>query len=465
MTVAGEQNQREWYYGRSCMMWGATTKTMERIILFSAIAVELVFAACCIRSRSYQSTARSIMRISAFATFILLVKASIIEWSIRWYAFAALLLTWALLGATALVRKANDGRPFRSGNAIRRSVLALLVVLLALSPALVFPQYKPLETTGEYSVETVTYTYIDGSRIETYSNAGELRKLTVQYWYPENACGKHPFVVFSHGSLGVKSSNLSLYRELASHGYVVCSIDHTYQCLFTTDTSGNISLLDRSFMREILAEDAKSDKAQSYEYYQKWMGVRTGDLNFVIDYALGQAGSSDPNHVYALIDTTQIGVMGHSLGGSAALGIGRTRHDVGAVIALESPFLCDIVGVNNGEFVWNEETYPTPVLNIYSDSSWGHLDEWPQYAVSSKLLVDTEATAYTVHVQGAGHLTLTDLALTSPFLTRMLNRQKAGIHTEYCLTTIGQLALEFFDCYLKGTGAFAPQAVYSETAR
>ena len=150
------------------------------------------------------------MRISAFATFILLVKASIIEWSIRWYAFAALLLTWALLGATALVRKANDGRTFRSGNAIRRSVFTLLAVLLALSPALVFPQYKPLETTGEYSVETVTYTYIDGSRIETYSNTGGPRKLTVQYWYPENACGKHPFVVFSHGSLGVKSSNLSL---------------------------------------------------------------------------------------------------------------------------------------------------------------------------------------------------------------------------------------------------------------
>ena len=104
------------------------------------------------------------------------------------------------------------------------------------------------------------------------------------------------------------------------------------------------------------------------------MGIRTGDINFVIDYALSQAASSDPNHVYALIDTTTIGVMGHSLGGSAALGIGRTRHDVGAVIALESPFLCDIVGVNNGEFVWNEETYPTPVLNIYSDSSWGHLE-------------------------------------------------------------------------------------------
>jgi dienelactone hydrolase len=400
------------------------------------------------------------MRIGGFAVFVMLTTVSVVEWSPRWHAFAALLLTWALLGAIALLRKTDNGRTLRSGDAIRRSVLTLLVVLLALIPALIFPEYKPLEITGEYGVETVTYTYIDGSRIETYSNTGGPRKLTVQYWYPENAAGKHPLVVFSHGSFGVKSSNLSLYRELASHGYVVCSIDHTYQCLFTADTSGNISLLDRSFMREILAEDAKSDKAQSYEYYQKWMGIRTGDINFVIDYALSQAASSDPDHVYALIDTTTIGVMGHSLGGSAALGIGRTRDDVDAVIALESPFLCDVVGVDNGEFVWNEETYPIPVLNIYSDSSWSHLDEWPQYAVNSRLLVDAEPTAYSVHVQGTGHLTLTDLALTSPFLTRILNGHRAGIDARYCLTTIDRLALEFLDYYLEGKGEFAPQAVY-----
>jgi dienelactone hydrolase len=168
-----------------------------------------------------------------------------------------------------------------------------------------------------------------------------------------------------------------LYRELASHGYVVCSIDHTYQCLFTTDTDGNTSWLDRSFMHEVSAEDAKSDKAQSHGYYQKWMRIRTGDINFVVDHALSRAVSDNPDPVFALVDVTQIGVMGHSLGGSDALGIGRTRDDVGAVIALESPFLCGTVGVDSGEFVWNEETYPIPVLNIYSNSSWGHLDEWP----------------------------------------------------------------------------------------
>ena len=422
---------------------------MGIVMLLAASAVELAFAAYCIHSRSYQAAGRSIMRIDAFAAFVLLLIMSIIQWSLRWYALAALLLMWALLGTTQLVRNSSDSATFRSGRVIRKAVLTFLIVLLALSPALIFPEYKPLKTTGTYGVQTVTYTYTDESRIETYSNAGGPRKLTVQYWYPEDGDGTYPLIVFSHGSFGVRSSNLTLYRELASHGYVVCSIDHTYQCLFTTDTDGHTSFLDSGFMREVSAEDAMSDKAQSHEYYKKWMRIRTGDMNFVIDQAVSAAASSNPDPAYALIDASKIAVMGHSLGGSAALGVGRARGDVSAVIALESPFMCDIVGVADGGFVWNEEPYPVPVLNIYSDSSWSHMNEWPQYAANAKLLVDTKATAYSVHLEGAGHLTLTDLALTSPFLTRMLNGQKASIDTEYCLTTINRLSLEFLNCYLK----------------
>ena len=161
------------------------------------------------------------MRIGAFAMFVLLTITSIIEWSLRWYAFAALLLIWALLSAIALVRKGLDGAAFTTGRVIRRAVLALLAVLLALVPALKFPQHRPLKITGAYGVETVAYTYTDENRVDTYSNTGRPRRLTVQYWYPKDADGKYPLIVFSHGSFGVKSSYLSLYRELASHGYVV----------------------------------------------------------------------------------------------------------------------------------------------------------------------------------------------------------------------------------------------------
>lgn len=35
------------------------------------------------------------------------------------------------------------------------------------------------------------------------------------------ATGVCPLVIFSYGGLGIKSSNVSLYNELASHGSVV----------------------------------------------------------------------------------------------------------------------------------------------------------------------------------------------------------------------------------------------------
>jgi hypothetical protein len=84
------------------------------------------------------------------------------------------------------------------------------------------------------------------------------------------------------------------------------------------------------------------------------------------------------------------------------------------VIALESPFFHDIIGVENGEFLWLDKAYPVPVLNIYSDSSWSHLSEWPQYARNAALLTDAPETAVSLHLPGAGHFSLTDLALTSP---------------------------------------------------
>lgn len=343
--------------------------------------------------------------------------------------------------------------------------LGVIALILGVAlPAIIFPQHRLLATTGQYRVANVTYTYTDTSRLETYTDTGENRNLNVEFWYPEscdeailNLC---PLIVFSHGSTGIRSSNESLYNELASHGYVVCSIDHTYQCLYTTDENGHTTWIDMGFVKEIKADDAKSDKQRSYEHYRKWMEVRTGDIDFVINTILAKARKNTGETVYRLVNDERIGVIGHSLGGSAALGIGRMRGDVGAVIALESPFMCDIKGVEDGEFVWNKEAYPVPVLNIYSDSSWSHLDEWAQYAKNYELLSGTEATAFNIHIDGVGHFTLTDLALTSPLLTRVFNGRKSTTDTRYCLETLNKVCLRFFNCYLKGQGEFVPDEMY-----
>jgi hypothetical protein len=213
-------------------------------------------------------------------------------------------------------------------------------------------------------------------------------------------------------------------------------------------------------VQECFAEDAKTNKQQSYEYYQKWMGIRTGDINFVIEHILAEADNNSADKVYKQVETSKIGVMGHSLGGSAALGIGRSRGDISAVVALESPFLCDIEGVKDNSFVFNDEPYPIPVLNVYSDGTWSRLSQLTQYEENYNLLSDSEVAAFNVYIKGVGHFSLTDLSLTSPFITRMLNGQKSEKDAEYCLKTINHVTLEFFDCYLKGKGRFTAEGTY-----
>lgn len=119
-------------------------------------------------------------------------------------------------------------------------VFTILLALVAISPVVLFPSYQPLAVSGHYSIETARYTYTDDQRIEPYSHTGESCRVNVVCWHAEKA-GRgetFPLVIFSHGSLGTENSNESLYRELASHGYVVCSIGHPDHVFWTKSEDG-----------------------------------------------------------------------------------------------------------------------------------------------------------------------------------------------------------------------------------
>jgi hypothetical protein len=188
--------------------------------------MEAAFTAYCILTKSNQKKVRSVLRVSAFAGFVLFTLSAVIEWSVRWYALAALLLGWAALGAWTLFDGKTDKRDYQGRRIAFQAIASLLLFLIAVTPALIFPQYQPIETTGEYQVATVTYTYTDTNRVETYTTTGENRMLNVEFWYPQDANGTYPLIVFSHGTTGTRTSNTSLYNELASHGYVVASSVH-----------------------------------------------------------------------------------------------------------------------------------------------------------------------------------------------------------------------------------------------
>ncbi len=337
---------------------------------------------------------------------------------------------------------------------------------LALAAAAVYWWFNPSwaypEPTGPYAVEAVGSTYTDNNHPETYAADGSNRWLNVAFWYPSDyAGGAHtlPLIVFSHGSFGVKESNESLFRELASHGYVVCSMDHTYQCLGTTSSGGKKVGMDRAYMKQVLSSSDKSaEKRQELaQLFSEWMAIRMGDIAFVLDTVKACADSDDTslNGVYQLIDTSKIGVMGHSLGGSAALGIGRARGDIDAVVALEAPFMYDVKGVENGAFVWEDAPYPVPVLNVYTDSSWDKLSTSPQYAQNYAVLNDGSDMTCDIYVKGAGHMTLTDLTYSRPPLC-LLFGQNLFFDTAYHAQKLNGTYLDFFNCTLKDGGVYKP---------
>lgn len=201
-----------------------------------------------------------------------------------------------------------------------------LVLLICTGWLLLFPKVTPIEATGEYQIKREDCFYTDTSRIETYSNDGSYRELPISFWYPVECHEPQSctLVLFSHGSFGTKDSNETLYRELASHGYIVCSIDHTYQCFSTKLSNGKTVGVSGTFMKEIAADSPQDKPEQSLPLFEKWMNICTGDLIFVLDTVIEKVSEeSGELSVYGLVDISRICVMGHSLGGSAALGVGR----------------------------------------------------------------------------------------------------------------------------------------------
>lgn len=399
-------------------------------------------------------------------------------------------------GAALIVRGARAKRRHGKWRAavFCGGFLLAAAVFAVLLPRILFPEYESPAVTGEYAVATAEYTWVDESRIETYTDTGEKRRLTVKIWYPvepemseqntdalpeqaemseqntdalpEHSC---PLVVFSHGAFGVIDSNYSTCTELASHGYVVASIGHTYHAMFVTDTDGNTTYASTEFLKQVSAGNSEADDPESekerYEYSREWMQVRTADENFVLDQILslaagtrkenthgemtgtGAEGAAEDVNPWRLIDTEHIGLFGHSMGGAASVQLGRERDDIDAVIDLEGTMLGEYVDFADGTEVFNEEPYPVPVLDVNSAAVDAEARTLPGNGYVNFYVGERAVDYHYAVIADAGHLNFTDLPLISPILAKLLGVGDAD--AKECIEEVNALVLDFFDTYLK----------------
>ena len=260
---------------------------------------------------------------------------------------------------------------------------------------------------SRYEIVSEDY-WVTEDRTDPYTNDGP-RQVQVRKWYPVDCDEEHPVAIASHGSCGTIDNNVSLYRELASHGYIVLAVAHPGQAAKVVYENGRSAGPSSRFLKQLSASAPNQDPDYAYSVFREWMDIRTADLNAVMDSCLGT------------VKGARFVVMGHSLGGSAAYAMARIREDVIGCIALEAPFMNDIIRVENGSFVFDESDYDVPLLNIYSDSSYPHLYEWKQYGNNARFL-DARDDRYTnIHYEGVRHMELCDLSLISPLLSSILD--------------------------------------------
>ncbi|WP_026888822.1 alpha/beta hydrolase family protein [Clostridium beijerinckii] len=443
---------------------------MGIIVVSIAAVIEIVFGIYCFKTKSNQKKIRSLIHISVFIAFVVFTFLSVIQWSFRWMLLGGVLLIFAITSVISLILKREDKKKYKIRKMVGKSIAMCIVVVLAVSPELIFPQHKMPELTGKYKeIKTATYTFKDNNRIDIYSPKGENREVTVEFWYPEDdeVTSHYPLVVFSHGAYGMKTSNMSTFRELASNGYVVCSIDHPYQCLFTRDADGKITTIDKSFMDELNgANNGAYDEETEYNLGVKWLNVRTEDMNFVLDTIIKNVKEGNTEKVYSLIDAGKIGLIGHSLGASASAQLGRERSDVSAVVNLDDDLIGEYTGFNNGKLQINHNIYPIPILSIYSDDLKRIYEKTDPSIIPQKLISATALKSFEVYFDGTNHMSFTDLPLASPILTKLLcntANSKIGIQKAdkyYVIEKMNNLVLQFFNCYLKNEGDFRPEDKY-----
>jgi alpha/beta superfamily hydrolase len=205
------------------------------------------------------------------------------------------------------------------------------------------------------------------------------------------------------------------------------------------------SLWTVGYFNEMTGENSHRDIENSLECFRRWMKIRTEDMDAAINYLTDQAEEGEKD--FSFLDPDAIGAGGHSLGGSAAPGLARLRSDIRAVFVLESPYLADITGISDGNFIWNDAPYEAAILNIYSDSGMPLVEKDHKYMQNKKHLVRTDKLDY-LHIRGANHFTLTDLVQVSPLICKIIG-SNYEISGEDSLKQVNQAALVFFCRHLK----------------
>ena len=352
---------------------------------------------------------------------------------------------------------------------------ALAVIIPYSIPIFSLPKPK-----GESFVGTETFHWVDSSRQEwfTEENVNDFREIMVQFWYPSAdnqnkevepymdfielrsktiaeagnlpsflpshlnlvktnsyskiACntqqGGLPAVVFSHGITGSRHLHQALFENLASHGYIVVALDHSYDSNLTIFPDGRIA----DYRSEITGHP------DSVNIRRNQMNTRTKDVGFVLNQLTKIHSGKIKSSLNYKIDLNKLAVGGHSYGGATAIQSAKVDKRIKACFIFDGW----INPIPDSTIATGLEK---PLLSI-GRPSWENSDYPDNYGFLKRIILNSSGPSQNIIIKETLHLDYTDIPFYSPIIKHIMD--VGNLSPSLLQDLINELTLTFLETYL-----------------
>ena len=388
-------------------------------------------------------------------------------------------LRWQMLATIYILPAMFITYKYKIVNRFTGTILGAWFLISAFIPWAV-PVFTMPAPEGDFSIGSETFHWVDSSRLEWFTdeNDNDVREIMVQAWYPsENsdsigtnsymdfmnlrsktlasagkipaflpshlnmistntrndvACSnkleKYPLLIFSHGITGSRHLHQILFEHLASKGYVVFALDHSFDANLTIFPDGKIA----DYRSEITGHP------DSVLIREKQINTRAFDVGFIIDQIREIETGMIDSKLSGRLDLDRVALGGHSYGGATAILASHNHEIVKACVVLDgwiSPIPDKVIseGIN------------VPFL-FMGRPSWHDSDYPGNYERLADLITHSSNEKYDLRVNQTLHLDYTDIPLMSPLVKHVLD--VGDLKPSTTLSLINDLVLGFLEVHL-----------------
>jgi len=394
----------------------------------------------------------------------------------RWQMIPLYVLTPLLaLSSLSKLFGTSDWKPIAS-------YLTVGLVALATALPILLPVPRIPTPSGPFQVGTRSFEFLDESRQEIYSGKDEARRFMIQVWYPADAKAsdvrapwmenaevfapaiagffklpsfffdhltltsipafmdadvasadeKFPVILFSHGWNGFASQNAGQALELASRGYVVVGLQHTYGAMTTVFPDGTIAPNNPKALPENGADPNYEEVARVL--VNQW----AGDMAYTLDQ-LTAWNDAEGNPFFSKLDMERVGVYGHSTGGGAAIQFCGTDSRCDAVLGLD-PFMRPV----SAEVLASGVSQPS--FFMFSQA-WADDANSPSSILFGQFIPHAADNYGGVKIEGTRHYDFSDLPLFSPIAPQL--GLKGPLNGKRVTEIVNSYLIDFFEMTLK----------------